>query len=338
MMKPRIIDLKGKRFGRWRVVGGPRKKRTKNYSWLCRCDCGNEKWVIGQSLRKGASKSCGCMPRRNAAPIADLSRKKIRKGFVNPKTGLVFVRYFETGGVTRESWVTAERYARLQALHKKRNAKYRLKNRKKVRQISMAYYERHREVCNKRQTEWNKRNKEQVNRARRKWRKLNPDKSKEQRRRDWLNRDKEKHNASRRRYLKKRKAFDPLFRLATNIRSKISTALKNAGYSKNTTTEKIVGCSFRRLKEHLEKLFRRGMTWKNYGEWHVDHLVPLASATTEEDIICLNHYSNLRPLWGEENLSKHAKMPSKGTLEAHRTRLRSAKAHSPRRRGQRSRP
>jgi hypothetical protein len=46
------------------------------------------------------------------------------------------------------------------------------------------------------------------------------------------------------------------------------------------------------------------MTLENHGEWHLDHIIPLASATTEEEIIKLNHYTNFQPLWAEENLSK----------------------------------
>lgn len=50
------------------------------------------------------------------------------------------------------------------------------------------------------------------------------------------------------------------------------------------------------------------MTFENHGEWHLDHIIPLASAINEEDIIKLNHYTNFQPLWSKENLKKGSKI------------------------------
>jgi hypothetical protein len=52
------------------------------------------------------------------------------------------------------------------------------------------------------------------------------------------------------------------------------------------------------------------MTWSNMGEWHIDHIKPLATAKTEKDVYELNHYTNLQPLWAKDNLSKGAKTPN----------------------------
>mgnify|MGYP002132731409 FL=1 len=49
------------------------------------------------------------------------------------------------------------------------------------------------------------------------------------------------------------------------------------------------------------------MTWDNYGDWHIDHIIPLNSAQTEEDLYKLCHYSNLQPLWALDNLKKGSK-------------------------------
>ena len=51
-----------------------------------------------------------------------------------------------------------------------------------------------------------------------------------------------------------------------------------------------------------------GMSWANRGEWHIDHIIPLSSAKTEEDVIRLNHYTNFRPLWKEDNQIKSNKI------------------------------
>ena len=50
------------------------------------------------------------------------------------------------------------------------------------------------------------------------------------------------------------------------------------------------------------------MTWENQGEWHFDHIIPISSAQTEEEVIKLNHYTNFQPLWAEDNLRKSNKI------------------------------
>jgi len=69
---------------------------------------------------------------------------------------------------------------------------------------------------------------------------------------------------------------------------------------------KLVGCSIDFLKQHLENKFKPGMSWKNYGKWHIDHIRPCASFDLRkpaEQKKCF-HYSNLQPLWAKENLVK----------------------------------
>ena len=75
---------------------------------------------------------------------------------------------------------------------------------------------------------------------------------------------------------------------------------------KNLKSLDYIGCSWECLAIYLEKMFKTGMTWDNYGKWHVDHVRPISSAKSLEALIPLLHYSNLQPLWAEENLSKWA--------------------------------
>ena len=75
-------------------------------------------------------------------------------------------------------------------------------------------------------------------------------------------------------------------------------------------TEKLLGCTFEYFIEYLQRLFKVGMTWKNYGKWHIDHIKPCASfdlSKLEAQKKCF-HYTNLQPLWAEENLKKGAKI------------------------------
>jgi hypothetical protein len=107
-------------------------------------------------------------------------------------------------------------------------------------------------------------------------------------------------------YRNKRRKEDGLFRLKYNIRRRIKDFLDN----KVLKTEQIIGCSWEELKQHIEKQFQPGMTWDNHGQygWHIDHHTPLATAKTEQDVYRLNHYTNLKPLWWEENLKKGDKI------------------------------
>jgi len=103
-----------------------------------------------------------------------------------------------------------------------------------------------------------------------------------------------------------RKSKNITYRLNNSLRSRIRQFLRIRNIMKNNTTSKIVGCSPEFLKEYLEKQFVNGMNWENYGihGWHIDHIIPLSSASNKEDTYKLCHYTNLQPLWGFDNLKK----------------------------------
>ena len=105
-------------------------------------------------------------------------------------------------------------------------------------------------------------------------------------------------------YIKDRSERDPLFKLKVRIRQLFSNSIRRSGYTKKSKTRDILGCEFEEFKTYIESLFRDNMTWKNYGEWHLDHRIPISWTKTEDEIYRLNHYTNLQPLWKDENLSK----------------------------------
>ena len=70
----------------------------------------------------------------------------------------------------------------------------------------------------------------------------------------------------------------------------------------------IVGLNSDDFRKYIEKLFSDGMCWDNYGFWHLDHIKPICLAKTEEEILKFNHYTNLQPLWAEDNLKKNRKI------------------------------
>lgn len=102
---------------------------------------------------------------------------------------------------------------------------------------------------------------------------------------------------------------DHLFKMKTNLRKRTSKAFKNWFWEKDGSTEKLLGCDYKTAFNHLQKQFTKGMKWSNHGEWHIDHIMPLASATTKEELEKLCHYTNLQPLWAVDNMRKGDKIP-----------------------------
>ena len=107
---------------------------------------------------------------------------------------------------------------------------------------------------------------------------------------------------------KERRKVDPIFAIINNVRCRIYKYLKVNQIRKTNRTFDIVGCTPEYLKEHLEKQFVNGMSWENRDEWHIDHIIPLSSANSEEELYKLCHYTNLQPLWAIDNLRKSNKI------------------------------
>ena len=114
--------------------------------------------------------------------------------------------------------------------------------------------------------------------------------------------------ASARRWWARQKALCSNAWLAKNLRTRIYLALK--GKRKLNRTQKLIGCSLPELRQRLESQFQRGMSWKNYGQWHVDHKNPCAIfdlSTAAGQEACF-HFSNLQPMWASENIRKGARV------------------------------
>ena len=103
------------------------------------------------------------------------------------------------------------------------------------------------------------------------------------------------------------KKHDPIYYIKNSISKGIMKSIKRKGYTKRSRTQQILGCNFNELKHYIESKFKPWMTWDNYGNpkdgilelnktWDIDHIIPLSSAKTEEEILELNHYTNLQPL------------------------------------------
>jgi hypothetical protein len=121
--------------------------------------------------------------------------------------------------------------------------------------------------------------------------------------------NKKERLAKRNMYDKARAATDPLYRVKRSLRRRTSMAFKEKTWSDHNTFSVVIGCTQQELKTYIEKQFTSGMTWDNFGEWQVDHIIPVSIATTIEELNTLCHYTNLQPLWAKDNRNKGASLP-----------------------------
>jgi len=122
---------------------------------------------------------------------------------------------------------------------------------------------------------------------------------------EYYNIHKEKIFYQRNDYERKRRKTDPNFKLRKLLRSRLRNTLK--GNYRTGSAVRDLGCTIDELKVYLESKFQEGMTWENHGTiWHIDHIEPLCSfdLTHHEQLLAAIHFTNLRPIFKEENLSK----------------------------------
>ena len=101
----------------------------------------------------------------------------------------------------------------------------------------------------------------------------------------------------------KRKRYSNIgFKIKHNIRTRLRKAIKG----KDASFSEYIGCTIDQLILHLESQFDSKMAWENYGEWHIDHIVPLASfdLTDRAQLLKACNFNNLQPLWKDEHLIK----------------------------------
>ena len=209
--------------------------------------------------------------------------------------------------------LNAKRRIKYNESNDERKIKYK-KNKDEINKLRREHSRKNKERINQYKREWTKKNKERLSEYNKKWREENPEKFIQNKGRykgrykdkwsDWSEERKEKHRLLKRKNHNKRYNEDNLYRLKICVTSNIRQSFVLKGYSKKSKTFKILGCSFEDFKCHIESQFEDWMNWDNYGiynggekcGWDLDHIVPVSSAQCEEDIIRLNHHSNIQPL------------------------------------------
>ena len=181
---------------------------------------------------------------------------------------------------------------------------YAQKNKESKAEYDKRYREQNKLKIAEYKKQWANENAEQIAERMRIYRQENAEKLSIEKS-EYAKNNRPKINKTQSAYIKQRCAKDPLFKLAKNTRKMVSRYMIG---EKSKRTQEIIGCSYEELKTHIEKQFTDGMTWENYGAdgWHIDHIKPLAMASSEEEIIASNHYSNLQPMWALDNLKKGA--------------------------------
>jgi DNA repair exonuclease SbcCD ATPase subunit len=207
---------------------------------------------------------------------------------------------------------------------------YRIENEEKIKEWQKQYRIENKEKINaRRRTEkWREKNKDQIKQywinnkekikeCQKQYRIKNREQLKDQKKQYYIKnkeqikqyyiKNKEQIKEWQKQYQKKRKQSDIMFKLKNTLRVLVVMSLK--GYTKKSRTYEILGCSYEEFKNHIESQWEEWMDWDNHGSyngkekdgWDLDHVIPLASVNTEEEIIKLNHYTNFQPLCSHIN-------------------------------------
>lgn len=158
---------------------------------------------------------------------------------------------------------------------------------------------------------WRDNNKEYLANKSKTWYEQNKEHRKEYHKK-WRTDNIDKWRQTKRNYERNRKASDPLYKLISNFRTAIYQVLKESNVEKNRHYFDILQYTPEELIIHLESQFKDTMSWDNYGEWHVDHKLPITSFNIEEmgdkEFMKCWALENLQPMWGEENIRKSNKI------------------------------
>ena len=125
----------------------------------------------------------------------------------------------------------------------------------------------------------------------------------------WSENNREKTLASKQSYKDRKRATSPVFVLAERCSKRVRHAVAMRGYRKNSATQAILGCTWGHFKKHIESLFEAGMSWDNRDKWQLDHHIPVAAAQTVHWLEVFNHWTNWKPMWTKDNLSKNKNLP-----------------------------
>jgi hypothetical protein len=253
---------------------------------------------------------------KNKERLQKYKKEYIQKIYNDPEKHIIFK---QKRTASARAWRTKDI-----GRQKKMNHEYYLKNKEKITAKNKIYYktEEYRAKRRKLNKIWREKNKEHYLLLARVSQRKRYHKKREEilmKHRDWyLNRrtleTKNRTRDWKRNWDRKQRATNPAYKIKYNIKCRLGLLLRKQKITKNERTLDYIGCSFEDLKNHLEKQFQPGMSWGNRTEWHIDHIIPINYFIKNFDFTDINvqkkcfHYTNLRPLWKFDNLSKGTKI------------------------------
>jgi|SRR5208282_1459268 len=196
-----------------------------------------------------------------------------------------------------------------------------LKNREKRLEQTKKWQKEHPEKVKEIGSNWDKKNREKRKKQQKERRNNFPEKCKEianrfyfnniEKCRNWSDSYKKENPEKIREYSHKFYENHPeVFFMSNSLHRMLRLSI----LSKNSKTYQYIGCSPGFLRNHLESLFKSGMTWENYGDWEIDHIIPVSWFPFDKDpdlLFVASHWSNLQPMWKIENREKNNRFVGK---------------------------
>lgn len=237
--------------------------------------------------------------------------EKLKRGTRREDGKLLWQYIKKPDGSFYEYWVSPERFEVLFQKTKAEVKEWQSENREKAKAATRKWQAANREKVNAINSKWAANNPEKVKAQVVKYREENREKVNADAKR-WAAANPDKLRVNQARIRQKKRLLGIPRTPIQKIKSAARTRLRGMIQGKNRNTCSYIGCSWQELVAHIQSQFTQGMSWENYGlyGWHVDHRIPLASATCLEEMVPLLHFSNLQPLWAKDNLSKGARIIS----------------------------
>jgi len=220
--------------------------------------------------------------------------------------------YIETREKKKQYYIeNIEKIKQYRIENREKKKQYRIENREKIKNKKKQYYIENREKIKQYYIE----NIEEIKKKKKQYCIENIEKIKQ-----YYIENREKKNE----YDKKKRQTDINYKILITLRNRIRNALKNKKEIKSKKTLELLGCSLKEARNYIQSQFKEGMTWENHGYkgWHIDHIIPCAAfdlTDPEQQKKCF-HYTNLQPLWWNENLSKGSKILKEYTEDTEYTK------------------
>ncbi len=182
--------------------------------------------------------------------------------------------------------------------------------RERCPEVDKLYRENNKDILAEKNSQYYQNNKESIKTRIKEWQISNPEKVKISKKKH-ADKNKKHYQEKNREWENNKLQTDPQYRVTRNLRSLIGQSFSRILKKKlkrSKKSEELLGCTFEFFLSYIEAQFTESMSFDNYGEWELDHIKPVASASSLEEVEDLNHYTNFRPIWRGHNRQKWSKI------------------------------